>query len=99
MIRRPPSSTLFPYTTLFRSYRLRATGEREVKSMQLGEEVMTELRQLDKVAYVRFASVYRSFQDVSEFKDEIERLSQGHGDVAADVARALADKPSDKGKE
>ncbi|OEY66634.1 transcriptional regulator NrdR [Marinobacter sp. X15-166B] len=56
-------------------FRLRAAGEREVKSLKLGEEVMTELRQLDKVAYVRFASVYRSFQDVNEFKEEIERLS------------------------
>jgi transcriptional repressor NrdR len=66
--------------------------------MQLGEEVMTELRQLDKVAYVRFASVYRSFQDINEFKEEIERLSQGNGETAADVARALADKQSGKGK-
>ena len=59
---------------------------------------MTELRQLDKVAYVRFASVYRSFQDINEFKEEIERLSQGNGETAADVARALADKQSGKGK-
>ncbi|MED5468588.1 MAG: transcriptional regulator NrdR, partial [Pseudomonadota bacterium] len=79
-------------------YRLRSTGEREVKSMQLGEEVMTELRQLDKVAYVRFASVYRSFQDINEFKEEIERLSQGNGDTAVDVARALVDNGTDKGK-
>ncbi len=79
-------------------YRLRSTGEREVKSMQLGEEVMTELRQLDKVAYVRFASVYRSFQDINEFKEEIERLSQGNGDAAVDVARALVDNGTDKGK-
>jgi len=47
---------------------------------------------------VRFASVYRSFQDINEFKEEIERLSQGDGDAAADVARALVDKPADKGK-
>jgi len=80
-------------------FRLRATGEREVKSMQLGEEVMTELRQLDEVAYVRFASVYRSFQDVNEFKEEIERLSAGNGEQsAADVARALRDGPSGSGK-
>src|SRR5690554_2978710 len=79
-------------------YRLRSTDEREVKSMQLGEEVMTELRQLDKVAYVHFASVYRSFQDINEFKEEIERLSQGNGETAADVARALAGKQSGKGK-
>ena len=55
--------------------RLRATGEREVLSKQLGEWVMDELRQLDHVAYVRFASVYRSFQDVKEFSEEIKRLS------------------------
>ena len=79
-------------------YRLRATGEREVKSMQLGEEVMTELRQLDKVAYVRFASVYRSFQDINEFKEEIERLSASNGDAAVDVAKALTDNHSPEGK-
>lgn len=79
-------------------FRLRATGEREVKSMQLGEEVMTELRQLDKVAYVRFASVYRSFQDVNEFKEEIERLSATSGDDPVDVAKVLADNHSSKGQ-
>jgi transcriptional repressor NrdR len=53
---------------------LRATGEREVQSLVLGELVMDQLKKLDQVAYVRFASVYRSFQDLSEFRDEIERL-------------------------
>jgi len=53
---------------------LRATGERELKSLVVGELVMEHLKQLDQVAYVRFASVYRSFQDLSEFRDEIERL-------------------------
>jgi len=53
---------------------LRATGEREVKSLVLGELVMEQLKTLDQVAYVRFASVYRSFQDLAEFRDEIERL-------------------------
>jgi transcriptional repressor NrdR len=53
---------------------LRATGEREVKSLVVGELVMDHLKQLDQVAYVRFASVYRSFQDIAEFRDEIERL-------------------------
>lgn len=57
-------------------HRLQACGEREIPSRQLGEWVMEELRNLDQVAYVRFASVYRSFQDVSEFRDEIERLEQ-----------------------
>ena len=53
---------------------IRATGEREVQSLELGELVMQHLKKLDQVAYVRFASVYRSFQDLAEFRDEIERL-------------------------
>jgi transcriptional repressor NrdR len=56
--------------------KLRATGDREVSSDKLGEWVMEELRKLDRVAYIRFASVYRSFQDVSEFRDEIEKLER-----------------------
>jgi transcriptional repressor NrdR len=55
---------------------LRASGEREVKSEQVGELVMKALGELDEVAYVRFASVYRSFEDVSEFKAEIDRLKK-----------------------
>jgi transcriptional repressor NrdR len=51
-------------------------GEREVPSRLVGELVMEELRSLDEVAYVRFASVYRSFQDVTEFQDEIKRLQE-----------------------
>lgn len=58
--------------------RLRATGERELPSRQVGEVVMEELRKLDQVAYVRFASVYRSFEDINEFKEEIDRLSAQH---------------------
>ncbi|PVZ71534.1 transcriptional regulator NrdR [Pelagibaculum spongiae] len=54
---------------------LRATGEREVHSDKLGEKVMIELRALDEVAYVRFASVYRSFQDIEEFRDELDRMA------------------------
>ena len=57
-------------------HRLQSCGEREIPSRLLGEWVMEELRNLDQVAYVRFASVYRSFQDVSEFRDEIERLEK-----------------------
>lgn len=53
---------------------LQALGEREVQSMMIGEKVMEQLSKLDQVAYVRFASVYRSFQDISEFQREIERL-------------------------
>ena len=54
---------------------LQVTGEREVPSKLVGEEVMRQLRELDEVAYVRFASVYRSFQDISEFQAELNRLS------------------------
>ncbi|MDJ0916925.1 MAG: transcriptional regulator NrdR [Woeseiaceae bacterium] len=63
-------------------HRLRTLGEREVASRLVGEFVMEELRALDEVAYVRFASVYRSFQDVTEFEDEIRRL-QKISDAAA----------------
>ena len=56
-------------------YRMRSFGERELPSLQVGEEVMSELRALDSVAYVRFASVYRDFQDLSEFSDEIQKLN------------------------
>lgn len=54
---------------------LRATGEREVSSRLIGEAVMEQLRQLDQVAFVRFASVYRSFQDLDEFRAEIDKLA------------------------
>lgn len=57
-------------------FALRASGEREVDSQKIGELVMKELRLLDEVAYVRFASVYRSFQDISAFREEIDRLER-----------------------
>ena len=57
-------------------HELRATGEREVTSRMIGEQVMRQLRELDEVAYVRFASVYRSFQDLSEFRAELDRLEK-----------------------
>ncbi|HET6724775.1 MAG TPA: transcriptional regulator NrdR [Gammaproteobacteria bacterium] len=55
-------------------HHLQTIGEREVRSRELGDWVMEALRQLDEVAYVRFASVYRSFADVDAFQEEIERL-------------------------
>ncbi len=57
-------------------HKLRTMGEREVPSRLVGELVMQELQNLDEVAYVRFASVYRRFQDVTEFEDEIKRLQR-----------------------
>ena len=55
---------------------LQAAGEREVPTRVVGERVMEQLRQLDEVAYVRFASVYRSFQDLNEFRAELDRLEK-----------------------
>jgi len=73
-------------------HRLQSCGEREIASRLLGEWVMEELRNLDQVAYVRFASVYRSFQDVSEFRDEIERLEkQPSPEERRDQMRLLPD--------
>jgi transcriptional repressor NrdR len=57
-------------------HKARSCGEREILSAQVGEWVMEELHNLDQVAYVRFASVYRSFQDINEFREEISRLEK-----------------------
>lgn len=57
-------------------HKLRASGEREVPSKMVGELVMAELRRLDEVAYVRFASVYRSFKDLNEFREAIDSIEQ-----------------------
>lgn len=59
---------------------LQVMGEREVESRLVGELVMAELHKMDDVAYVRFASVYRRFQDVNEFREEIERLGRAADD-------------------
>ena len=64
-------------------FALRLRGEREVAAQALGSLVMDALRALDDVAYVRFASVYRDFQDVSEFQQEIERLGRSDGEPKA----------------
>lgn len=59
-------------------------GRGEITSIEIGEKVMEELRQLDEVAYVRFASVYRQFKDVSQFMEELrellEKRQRVHGD-------------------
>jgi transcriptional repressor NrdR len=62
--------------------RLRQSGEKEVDSTWLGEAVMRELRKLDKVAYVRFASVYRSFDDVNEFVAAIKETGKARKGAA-----------------
>ncbi len=56
--------------------KLLTAGEREVLSNRVGELVMRELQKLDKIAYIRFASVYRSFEDVAEFHEVIEEIAQ-----------------------
>jgi len=57
-------------------HKARTCGEREVPSKLIGEWVMEELHNVDQVAYVRFASVYRSFQDIQEFREEVSRLEK-----------------------
>ena len=66
--------------------KLRSSGEREIMSVQIGELVMRELKRLDKIAYIRFASVYRSFEDVAEFRDAIDEID-------VDVKASAAIKP------
>ncbi len=63
--------------------RLMAFGEREIHTQELGDWIMAELKQIDHVAYVRFASVYRRFQDVNAFEQEIQRLRQMPEEVNA----------------
>lgn len=82
--KRPVSVDAFEAAIGRIKHRLRACGEREVKSQLLGEWVMEELQGLDQVAYVRFASVYRRFKDISEFHAEINRLQNGSSNEGAD---------------
>jgi len=79
--KRPVSMEQIETTLSLIKHELQTMGEREVPSRLIGEKVMQHLRDLDQVAYVRFASVYRSFQDISEFRAELDRLekkSQSH---------------------
>lgn len=82
--KRPVSIETIEATLNQIKHQLQGLGEREVESRVVGELVMSALRELDDVAYVRFASVYRSFQDVNEFKKEIERLDRDAEQSAAD---------------
>ncbi|EGQ7881023.1 transcriptional regulator NrdR [Vibrio cholerae] len=72
--KRPVSSDAIELAISTIKSKLRATGEREVPSKLIGNLVMEQLKVLDKVAYIRFASVYRSFEDVREFGEEIAKL-------------------------
>ena len=74
--KRPVSSDDFEQAVGRLVHKLRTMGEREVQSRLIGDLVMDELRGMDEIAFVRFASVYRSFQDVTEFQDEVRRLKE-----------------------
>jgi transcriptional repressor NrdR len=79
-------------------HRLRTLGEREVPARLVGELVMDELHRLDEVAYVRFASVYRSFQDVDAFREEIDRLRQRQPRSVEDLQLGLWSQPEPGGR-
>jgi transcriptional repressor NrdR len=66
-------------------HKVRSVGDREVSARAIGELVMEELRHLDEVAYVRFASVYRQFEDVEAFHEEIKRLRSSRPPASAHV--------------
>ena len=72
--KRPISVTVLEKLIERIEQRLQESGEREVLSREIGEQIMQELQNLDEVAYVRFASVYRSFKDVNEFMSEVKEL-------------------------
>jgi len=72
--KRPVSGAAVEQAVARICHRLRVEGEREVPSRRIGELVMDELRHLDEVAYVRFASIYHRFQDVDAFHDTIDQL-------------------------
>ncbi|XKM12808.1 transcriptional regulator NrdR [Orbaceae bacterium ac157xtp] len=74
--KRPVSSDAIENSIMHIKSKLRATGEREVPSKFVGELVIDELKQLDKIAYIRFASVYFSFDDIEQFSNEIAKLQQ-----------------------
>lgn len=78
--KRPVSAEAIDAAVARIEYQLLGSGEREVRSERLGELVMNELLQLDKIAYVRFASVYRRFEDVSDFEDVIEEFRRPKAD-------------------
>lgn len=87
--KRPVASDAVDAAVAHVCHKLRTLGEREVPARLIGELVMDELHGLDEVAYVRFASVYRSFQDVEAFREEIERLRQRRPRSAEDLQLAL----------
>ncbi|MDZ7644107.1 MAG: transcriptional regulator NrdR [Woeseiaceae bacterium] len=97
--KRPVPSEAFEDAVGRLVHKLRTMGEREVPSRLVGELVMEGLRELDEVAYVRFASVYRSFQDVTEFQEEIQRLQEiSEAGASREQMSLLPDLPGDDRK-
>ncbi len=78
--KRPISTATIEAVTDRIEKRIQEMGESEIPSRVIGEEVMKELHQLDQVAYVRFASVYREFKDIDQFMDELKALAQQRRD-------------------
>ena len=74
--KRPVSAEMVDSAIQHIEEKLRSSGEREFISSHIGELVMHELKCLDKIAYIRFASVYKSFQDINEFQEAIEEVDQ-----------------------
>ena len=74
--KRPISTATIEAVTDRIEKRIQEMGETEIESRVIGEELMRELHQLDQVAYVRFASVYREFKDIDQFMDELKTLAQ-----------------------
>ena len=83
--KRPVSAELVDAAIDNVTQKLHALGEREIGSRQVGEMVMKELLKLDKVAYIRFASVYKSFQDVGDFTEAIEAVRKSPARRASDI--------------
>ena len=94
--KRPVSSEAVEEAIARVCHKIRGLGEREVQALKLGELVMEELRHLDEVAYVRFASVYRSFQDVEAFREEVERLRHRRRREAGAGQLSLLPRPDKK---
>jgi transcriptional repressor NrdR len=85
--KRPVSAELVDAAIDNVTQKLHALGEREIGSRQVGEMVMKELLKLDKVAYIRFASVYKSFQDVGDFTEAVEAVRKSPARRVTDASR------------
>ncbi len=96
--KRPVSSEGLDAAVAHICHKLRSLGEREVPSRLVGELVMEELHSVDEVAYVRFASVYRAFQDVDAFREEIDRMRHRRTREATEAQLALWASEADRKK-